>query len=275
MATVVVVSSPAHATIADKRNDFNRDGISDVVAVNGYDMYFYAGDGNGGILPGVYKGTNWHPYSASLATPGDLNRDGIGDLVAIHEDNKCLYRWYGNGSGGFTGGTQLGCNWGPYEFVLAGAGDLNNDGNGDLLSVNSNNGCLYRWFGNGTGAFGSAAQLGCNAWSDYRASLTGVGDLNGDGNADVVSRNAVNECLYRWYGDGKGNLYGATQLGCNWGAYINFSGLGDLNGDGRGDLVAVNYHLDKLYRWLGNGTGSIGSAAVIGSSFNAAVYLPA
>ncbi|MFI7608991.1 FG-GAP repeat domain-containing protein [Micromonospora sp. NPDC049366] len=269
---MVMTGGPAQAAISDKRNDFNRDGISDFVAENasGY-IYLYAGNGSGDVVSGkrllIEYGSGYHGMTA---TPGDLNRDGVGDLVAIDSSNNCLTRWYGTGNSDFGGPSTVGCGWNLYADV-AGAGDLNNDGNGDLLTYRLSDGCLLRYNGNGNGGFNSPGTVGCSGWTAYRHNLTGAGDLNRDGNGDVVAINddpfsAGYKCLYRWYGDGSGGLYGAKQLGCGWGDY-QIAGMGDFTGDGVGDLLAINYSNGSLYRFSGDGNGGFKTGVAIGSGF--------
>jgi hypothetical protein len=84
--------------------------------------------------------------------------------------------------------------------------------------------------------------------------MAAPGDLNRDGTGDLVAINVSSDCLYRWYGDGSGKVYGGTLLGCGWVGYY-IAGAGDLNNDGNGDLVGINEYSDCLYRWYGNGTG--------------------
>ena len=114
-AAVAMTTSSAYAQIADKRNDFTGDGISDIVAVDWWDggcLHRWAGDGSGGFGAGVQvSGCGWGPYKSSLSAPGDLNRDGKGDIVSIASggSSDCLYRWYGNGNGSFGRGAKVGC----------------------------------------------------------------------------------------------------------------------------------------------------------------------
>ncbi|MFF0018440.1 FG-GAP repeat domain-containing protein [Streptomyces sp. NPDC005374] len=261
-------TSPANAAIADKRNDYNSDGISDIAAVN-WDsdcLYRWNGNGSGGFGAATQVGCGWGSYYETLTAAGDISSDGRGDLVAVNSSSGCLYRWNGNGSGGFGAATQVGCGWSLYALSLAGAGDLNNDGDGDLVAVNTSSGCLYRWNGNGSGGFGAATQVGCG-WGSYAGQITGAGDLNRDGNADLVAINDSNNCLYRWNGNGSGGFATGTQVGCGWSAYVGqrtISGMGDTTGDGVGDLVAVNSGSGCLYRWNGNGSGGFGAGTQIG-----------
>ena len=269
---ITVAAPPAHASIGDKRNDFDGDGTSDVIGAGNDCLLRWSGTGSGGVKKAVVLGCGgWNTYSWSLTSPGDISGDGKADVVAINDDNHCLYAWYGNGQGGIGTGHQVGCGWDPYWATIAGAGDLNNDGAGDLVAINDDD-CLVRWYGNGHGGFNAGVQVGCG-WGFYRfhgsldreGSVTGAGDLNGDGNADLA---AIGDdgCLYRWLGNGNGGFGAGSPAGCGgWGSYRarKLAGLGDFNGDGRGDLVGISPN-DCAYRWLGNGNGGIGAGSSIG-----------
>lgn len=282
---VVINPATASATIADKRNDYDRDGVSDYLALDIWGcMHRYSGNGSGGFTSPVQIGCGWNEYrnltssgqyadTYAVAAPGDINGDGNGDLAAITSGRPgsegCLYRWLGNGNGGFQAGTLVGCGWGPYRDSLTGAGDLDGDGYGDLVALN-NADELLRWSGNGSGGFRSAVRIGFSGWWGYGDSLNGVGDINRDGRADLVSINRTqwpDQCLYRFLNNGKGGVSSGVQVGCGW-ANFQPTGMGDLNRDGIGDMVAINVQNLCMYRYLGTGNGGFSSGVQLGCGWD-------
>jgi len=244
-------------TISDKWNSANGDVISDLIGIDTTTNCRELGYGDGALgFSSVNQScdSSWSPYSDSLAA-GDFTGDAKGDLIAVHKTNGCIYFW----DDVVGSGTQLGCGWTPYVGTIAGAGDLNGDLKDDLVGINKNTGCLFRWYGTATG-LGTGKQLGCG-WGPYQGKLTGVGDLDSDGVADLVGVNSTNNCMYRWSGAGSGGLQRAVQLSCGWGQYIarGASGMGSTNsGDGHGDLYWLRND-GCLYVWLGNGNGTFGA----------------
>ncbi|MEU7099443.1 VCBS repeat-containing protein [Streptomyces longwoodensis] len=66
----------------------------------------------------------------------------------------------------------------------------------------------------------------------------GPGDLNGDGIGDLLAQDKANN-LYRYPGTGKGTFSARSKLLTNWSATYNAAvGVGDLNRDGKTDIVA-------------------------------------
>jgi hypothetical protein len=209
--TVVVSVTPAHAGISVKRNDYNRDGISDLVAIE-----FWSG---------------------------------------------CLYRWNGNGSGGFGGSTQVGCGWQPYWGRYAAVGDINRDGNGDLVAIQ--NDTLHRWFGTGSGGFAYGGTWG-GGWDAYLQPV-GVGDISGDGVGDLIAfggDGAGGRILHRWFGNGSGGFTYAGSWGGGWSNYDDLTGMGNIGGGSAGDLVARRTD-SALLRWTGNGNGGFNAGQLV------------
>lgn len=94
----------------------------------------------------------------------------------------------------------------------------------------------------------------------------GAGDLNGDGNGDLLGRDKAG-VLYRWFGNGKGGFGGRTKIASGFNAYNSMVGIGDLTQDGRNDLITRDTK-GNLYRWAGNGKGAFGSRVKIGTGWS-------
>ncbi|MEV7618479.1 VCBS repeat-containing protein, partial [Streptomyces sp. NPDC089799] len=85
--------------------------------------------------------------------------------------------------------------------------------------------------------------------------LTSAGDVTGDGRADLLGRQASTGDLYLFAHDGKGALKAGVKVSGGWKSYKQVIGAGDLNGDGRGDLLAVD-GANTLWRFDGVGNGT-------------------
>ncbi|MCF4136512.1 VCBS repeat-containing protein [Streptomyces sp. Tue 6430] len=98
----------------------------------------------------------------------------------------------GTGTGASFGtSVQIGTGWNPYTF--AGIGDLNSDGNPDVIVRDDATGILWLYPGNGSNGFGARSQIG-TGWNPY--TFAGIGDLNSDGNPDVIVRDDATRILW-------------------------------------------------------------------------------
>jgi hypothetical protein len=90
----------------------------------------------------------------------------------------------------------------------------------------------------------------------------GVGDFNGDGNSDIMARDA-NGALWLYPGTGSGHLSARVQITAtgtaNWKSMTALVSVGDLTGDGHPDLVARDsVGTLWLYPWASSHTLSAG-----------------
>ncbi|GAA2125507.1 FG-GAP repeat domain-containing protein [Glycomyces algeriensis] len=239
-------------------NDFDGDGHQDTVAVRKSDgaLMLYSGNGDGTFDAGVSKGGGWGGTDVVMA--GDLTGDGRPDLLARDTRNGELWTHPGNGAGGLGSRILVGGGWNALGAFTSG-GDFDGDGKIDLLAVNKASGTLDLYPGLGNGTFGSRSAAG-TGWGAMDT-LAATGDLNEDGNTDLLAHDSRNGQYYLYLGDGNGGLYGRSGIaasldGSGSDRYNQVMAVGDVDGDAKEDLVAVDSRTGELELHSLNGNGT-------------------
>jgi len=235
--------------------DVNRDGKLDIITANsgsvaspGTTTSVLLGNGNGTFLPKTDFATGTKPISVTL---GDLNRDGILDIITANEgsDNVSVLR--GNGNGTF--GTAVNHSTGdaPSSVTL---GDVNGDGVLDIITANRS-GNVSVLLGNGIapGDFGPATDFAAGA---SPISVT-LGDVNGDGRLDIITANYGGNSTSVLLGNGDGTFAATTTFSTGMATSPRSVALGDVNGDGRLDIITANRNTSTTSVLLGTGGSAI------------------
>ncbi|MBP0458564.1 FG-GAP repeat domain-containing protein [Streptomyces montanisoli] len=213
---------------------------------SGGTLYVYFGTKTGGVTSRINASGDSNWKGAKLASTVSLTSQDEQSLLEVFQGT--LY----NDTPGYVDKATTG--FGGYNIVF-GPGDLNGDGNSDLIARDSG-GTLWLYPGKGDGTFHARTRIG-SGWNQFNR-ITGAGDINGDGYADIVARNSKGQ-LYFYAGTGKGSapFKSKSLIGSGWNTYTKLAAPGDLDGDGRADIVGVN-SAGQLYRY--SGTGHTGTA---------------
>ncbi|MCB9742613.1 MAG: VCBS repeat-containing protein [Alphaproteobacteria bacterium] len=220
--------------------DYDGDGWLDILATSSnpdHGLYLYRATGDGGFveawadLPSQLQGAR----DVRAAVAGDLDNDGDVDLVlsvASQAGPSEVEVWLNDGAG-FSGGSSTGpalnlTNSNGYVFGL-GLVDLNQDGWLDLIVGRMGSG-LTPYLNAGRAALTlSEGPTNSGSFSEYLV----VGDVNWDGNVDVVGR--VSGGQDYWTGDGVGGFNSAGSQAFEFDAQSGYEGgvhLCDLDADG-------------------------------------------
>ena len=216
-----------------------------------------------GAFPETFKNPLIVPTSSDplgLAT-GDLNHDGKPDLVYVdgaQYGQHALHILLGDGNGKFTHQQDISLPDGACCVITL--VDVTGDGIPDVVMQGGQQTAVVIavMVGNGDGTFQSPVVTtfqpsNSTAYAKIIGAI-GVGDLNGDGNMDLVLPDAGgNGVLYLMLGDGTGKFTLSSTI-------LSYTGnsvyLADLNGDGKLDIVATNLLGATFLVYLGNGDGT-------------------
>ena len=141
------------------------------------------------------------------------------------------------------------------QSFSATVGDVNNNGNLDLITANYDTSNVSVFKGNGDGTFQAAVNFTTAAFP-YGAA---VGDVNNDGNLDILTANIFSSNASVLLGNGDGTFQTATNYVTSPGPHMVV--VGDVNSDGKLDLMTSNYTSNNVSVLLGNGNGTFQTAS--------------
>jgi hypothetical protein len=242
--------------------DVNGDGKLDAVTINvglpPNSVSVQLGRGDGTFGPKMDYEVDYQPQQVAL---GDLNGDGKLDILAVcyygsNDVPNVVDVLLGEGDGTFAARKDYATGDEPTFVAL---GDVDGDGRVDIVTLNGSAETVSVLLGTAQGTLAARVDSPTAAWPASAA----LGDVNGDGRLDIVTTNAAsgfaeNGTANALFGNGDGMF--AAPVDSEVGAHPTSLALGDVNRDGKLDLVVANQGAGDMVLWsvgvlLGNGDG--------------------
>ncbi|MCZ4099802.1 FG-GAP repeat domain-containing protein [Streptomyces sp. H39-C1] len=259
-------TAAAHPQISSA-GDSNADGKPDLWATDNQpvkDLYYYAGSTAGPLAT---------PLRVQTLNPqGDITGDGQADILAVDTaGNQYIYAGTSDTkTASFTNRFLTGTSWDGVNSINV--GDINGDSRPDLLARMASDSTLWVYpntGGTGTNTFGTRYEVGVG-WGGKNIIM--VGDVNGDGKVDILARTTSDSSLWVYPnagGTGTSTFGSPYKVGDSWGGQSVIR-LGDINGDGKTDILSVDTAGNQYVypNTGGTGTSTFGTRYLIGTGWS-------
>ncbi|HEY4798822.1 MAG TPA: FG-GAP-like repeat-containing protein, partial [Bacteroidia bacterium] len=223
--------------------DVDGDGMSDIVVTNSnyWTMSVLKNTSTGGAISFAPKSdyaTGSNPQGIAL---GDLDGDGKSDIVTANYSSNSISVFQNNSTCGTISlalplSFSTGVN--PGSVVI---GDINADGKPDLTISNEGVGANTISVFSNTSTSGNISLASKVDFATGAFPVVSIGDLDGDGKPDLATAcsgiNAVSTLKNNGVG---GSISFAAKTDFTTSTGPGFVSIGDLDGDGKADLVSAN-----------------------------------
>lgn len=179
------------------------------------------------------------PGAVSWLT-GDINGDGRAEIIQPWANGGSLgmivYGGTNNSLGTIWASADMGQGPGAVSWLI---GDINGDGKAEIIQQWANGGSLgtivYGWNGSAMTTLWSSSNMGQGpgavSWL--------IGDINGDGKAEIIQEwangGSLGTIVYGWSGGALSTVWSSSNMGQGPGAVAWM--MGDIGGDGRQEVI--------------------------------------
>lgn len=236
-----------------------------------------------GASAGGWSTENQYPRQV-----GDVNGDGLADIVGFASNG--VYVSLATGDGKFAapwwevanfGASPSANGWSSQDRYPRKLADVNGDGKADIVGFAESGTYVALATSNGHFAPAKLAQINFGAgapgggWTSFNQSPRELGDVNGDGKADIVAFGGIGTFVALGQSDGtfgsptkELSNFGYLPEANGWSSYDRYPRkVADVNGDGKADIIG--FAEAGTYVSLATGNGHFGPAIFAQNNFGA------
>jgi hypothetical protein len=186
----------------------------------------------------------------TLFNIADTNGDGLGDVIWFSPSANALAVWLMDGTRVIAAGPPIpgppGDGWQPVTSV-----DFNGDRMSDVVWTNAARGMMAVWLLNGAQLLAAGPEIPGPPGGGW--TVSGAGDTNGDGLADVAWENPADDLFSVWLMNGAQVLAKGPELPGPPHLDRLLSDLGDATGDGLADVFWTEPDVRAMQVYLMDG----------------------
>ena len=248
-ARKVTYNTGKESDVAVAVADFNNDHIPDIVSTKEGKIFILNGLDDGSFDKKSISKINSSEKSIQHICVGDVNNDTWMDIVTASPADNNVGVLLGDGNGTFGSMATYPTGRGSYPYSLA-LGDVNNDGQLDIVCANRFSNNIGILFGHGNGTF--ATMITCSDVPNLAPTSVALGDIDHDHRLDImVSDGDGYVFIFVVYKRDACTLRGGFRTSISSFSIV----LADFNSDSHLDIAVTNSFNHNVGVFLGHGNG--------------------